>query len=467
MGFETTPGAATDPTLAPPELHRLAHGFVALDANGIHHPGTPRGRSFVYTPYQEITHVACSSRALWLGAKRSVYVLPRQIFLEPGAPERLVRSLLERIARRPGGDRQLARMAAIETGSHQRAPTRATWGLTLLCLAIYPLQLLIGRDVQEVGFFNALLVADGDWWRVITANLLHAYPTVPVHLVLNLLGLVALGTLVERPLGAARTLVVMGASGLAAMLASGWAQHANVVGVSGVVFGLLGAVSWLELRFADRLPAWWRVPRRALFVMIAISAGLALAVPIIAWAAHLGGFVAGAVAASLLSPRPEPSPAPAWVRAGGGAVVAATAVALAAAGGELARPGAYAPQLAARVAHMEGIDAVTLNQYAWQIATDPEASRELLESALAMAERAVAETDRTVPEILDTLAELQFLLGEREAAVATIYEAIEKRPFEPYYQQQLQRFLEERTPLEQREPEAEPPGVPDGPGIRV
>jgi len=236
-----------------------------------------------------------------------------------------------------------------------------------------------------------------------------------------------------------------------------------VVGVSGVVFGLLGAVSWLELRFADRLPAWWRVPRRALFVMVAISAGLALVVPIIAWAAHLGGFVAGAGAAALLSPRPERREAPLWVRAAGSAVIASTAVALAVAGGELAKPGPYAPELVARIAHLPGVSADTLNNYAWTIAIDEESSRELLESARLMAERAVAETERSVPEMLDTLAELQFLLGESDDAVATIYEAIAQRPDEPYYQQQLRRFLEERSPLEEREE----PALHDGPQIRV
>jgi membrane associated rhomboid family serine protease len=464
VGFDPTPGAA-DP--ASPELHRLAHGFVALDANGIHHPDTPRGRSFVYTPYRDIIHLACSSRALWLSARRSVYVLPRHLFADAAAPERLARSLLDRIARRPGGEAQLARMGEIEAEARRPARARATWGLALVCLAIYPLQLLVGSDLEEVGYYNALLVADGDWWRLITANLLHAHPSFPAHLVLNVLGLLALGTLVERPLGAARTLVVMGVSGIAAMVASGWAHHARVVGVSGVVFGLLGAVTWLELRLADRLPAWWRVPRRALYVMIAISAALAAAVPFIAWAAHVGGFVAGAAAATLLCSRGVAAQAPAWLRAGGGAVVGATAVALAVCAAELARPGAYAPQLMARIARLPGMDALSLNEYAWTIAIDPDSSRELLESALLMAERAVEETDRGVPEILDTLAELQFLLGESDAAVATIYEAIEMRPFEPYYQRQLRRFLGERPRFEQRDPQEDGPAIPDGPGIRV
>ena len=57
------------------------------------------------------------------------------------------------------------------------------------------------------------------------------------------------------------SLLRSGAS-VGAMLARGLAEYAPVVGASGVVFGLLGALIWLELRSAEDLPAWWRVPRR-------------------------------------------------------------------------------------------------------------------------------------------------------------------------------------------------------------
>jgi hypothetical protein len=57
----------------------------------------------------------------------------------------------------------------------------------------------------------------------------------------------------------------------------------------------------------------------------------------------------------------------------------------------------------------------------------------------------VQETDRREATILDTLAELQFLTGEPEAAVATIEEAMALAPQEPYYAEQRRRFLGERS----------------------
>ena len=83
----------------------------------------------------------------------------------------------------------------------------------------------------------------------------------------------------------------------------------------------------------------------------------------------------------------------------------------------------------------------------------------LLEAALAMAERAVLETERAEPTLLDTLAEVQFQLGQSEAAVATIQEAIVHQPFEPYYREQLRRFLGERD----AEDRPDPPGFGPSP----
>ena len=48
------------------------------------------------------------------------------------------------------------------------------------------------------------------------------------------------------------------------------------------------------------------------------------------------------------------------------------------------------------------------------------------------------------PELLDTLAEVQFLLGQDAQAVATGEEALALAPDQPYYREQLRRFLGER-----------------------
>jgi hypothetical protein len=262
----------------------------------------------------------------------------------------------------------------------------------------------------------------------------------------------------------------MGVSGVCAMASSGLGSGVRVVGVSGVVFGLVGAVTWLEFRAAEQLPAWWRIPRRALITLLAVNAALSLLVPIIAGAAHLGGFVSGALTTALIAGRPVGRrPSPDWIRGLASAVVGLTVVAVGMAGFELMRPGDALARYTARLGTLPGISPEELNDHAWFVAIDPDSTPEHLRAALELAERAVAETDRGEPTILDTLAELQFLLGWNQEAIETIDEAIDRAPDEPYYREQRRRFLGEREdrpegpwPWRQREPEPEADPPADG-----
>jgi hypothetical protein len=270
-----------------------------------------------------------------------------------------------------------------------------------------------------------------------------------MHLVLNMLALLVIGALVERPLGAQRTLVVMGVSGATAMLSSGLADGLPVVGASGIVFGLVGAALWIEYTWAERLPAWWRYPRRSLVFLVLLNGAIGFLVPFISGAAHLGGFLGGLVACALVTRQPRGDgmrvAAPRWIAAASGAVVIVTALAVVGAAVELSRPGEYRARLATRLADMPGITAVELNEVAWTIAISEEPSHQMLGAALVLAERAVTVTRRSDPNVLDTLAEVQFALGQPQAAIATIAEAIAQAPDEPYFREQRRRFAGERA----------------------
>jgi Zn-dependent protease with chaperone function len=85
-------------------------------------------------------------------------------------------------------------------------------------------------------------------------------------------------------------------------------------------------------------------------------------------------------------------------------------------------------------------DAISLNNLAWLLLTEPEKGRQDAVRALALAKKAVS-IERS-PVYLDTLAEAYYANGRRQAAIDTIKEAIsaatENRG---YYQGQLKRFL--------------------------
>ena len=448
---------------------------VVLEHDGFLHPASPRGRGHARSRYADLTHVLATPRALWVGTRRSVYPLARSLFVDPAGPERLGEALLARVAREPGGPERLARMRELDRLAQEERRPLASWTLAAACALVFALQLSLGPELFEVGYFSPALVADGDLWRTFTAGLLHGFP---MHLAVNLVGLLLVGRLAERALGTPRLLCVMGAAELGSMAASALADEGGVVGVSGVVFGLAGALLQVELRRSAELPANWRFPRLALVAVILgilADAALGFAIPFIAGEAHLGGFAAGFATAAMLT-----RAAPLYAAAGPASRAAATVVTLlsllsvGAAAAALLLTDDFRAQHAARIAELPGISPQELNNHAWLIAIDPDSTQAQLEAALLLAERAVVETEQGDPTLLDTLAEVQFQLGRSDLAVLIIDEAIARAPQEPYYREQRRRFTGERQPddrppdpmLPWRE-EGMPPLPPDSEGVTV
>jgi membrane associated rhomboid family serine protease len=89
-------------------------------------------------------------------------------------------------------------------------------------------------------------VADGGWWRLITAAFLHYGP---IHLGLNMLALYWYGPVLEQVIGRWRYLLLYVAAGLAGSAGALWlSPNAVTVGASGAIFGVFGALLVLERR---------------------------------------------------------------------------------------------------------------------------------------------------------------------------------------------------------------------------
>jgi membrane associated rhomboid family serine protease len=127
-------------------------------------------------------------------------------------------------------------------------------------------------------------VAHGDWWRLVTAMFLHASV---VHIGFNMFALYFIGTPVEQYLGKARYLGLYFVSGLAGS-AGGLLQspHTPILGASGAIFGILGALLIIEWQVTGRLAgnaATW----------IVINLAISFAIPNISWGGHVGGLIGG------------------------------------------------------------------------------------------------------------------------------------------------------------------------------
>lgn len=452
---------------------------VVLHATGLRHPGGPLSGGPRFTAYADLVHVVRSRASLRLGTRRGVFALRGDLFSGAAEMEALAADLVGRVASAPGGEARLLRMRRLDARMDGARPARVSQAVAATCAAVFVLQLLFAPYVDLAGVFSAKLVELGEVWRLVTANFLHGFP---LHLVLNALGLLGLGFVVERILGSAATGLVLAASGLGAMGGGLLAGYTWAVGASGLVTGLVGALLWTEFRRPEALPALWRIPRAVLVGAVVGESALLLFVPGIAHAAHAGGLLAGGAAAALTAPPRDGRPPPRrrWLLAADGLAGALVlAAGLAAAWPALAPGSGITQARLERLRELRGMP-VFLNDVAWTIATAASEDEELLALAEDLARRAVRETERENPQLLDTLAEVHFARGDRARAVEVIEEAIRLAPDERYFREQRRRFTGERPaddrpappsgPIRPREraPDPAPPPEPgDGPGIPV
>jgi membrane associated rhomboid family serine protease len=452
-------------------------GALEVDGVGVTHPRSGRrGRPAVRTAWADLTHVSVAPRGLQLATRSRAFMVVRGAFAEPWVgPERAARAVRAGARAAPGGEARTARMEALDTLVERPGPVRVSAFLVAACLGAFVLQVFFPA-VHYAGLFSASLVQLGEPWRLVTANLLHGSPA---HLILNLLGVWVVGWMVERSFGSRGAALVIGLAAFGAMGASWLRGYEAAMGASGIVYGLAGALFWLEFRRPETLPAAWRIPRVALGVFVVAELVMALSVDWIAHAALWGGLVGGLFGAAWAGPRIAGS---GGVRPGLRLALAVLAGAVGLSVFALAR-NVVAPDPAAvarrgeQLLEQPGIPPHFLNNEAWRIAIAPGADSESLAVARQMAERAVEETAGREPALLDTLAEILFRSGDGAAAVALIDAAIHLDPGERYYREQRRRFSGERAaddrpadPAPWRGP-PEPPPEPDsgGPpgGIRV
>jgi membrane associated rhomboid family serine protease len=183
-----------------------------------------------------------------------------------------------------------------------------TFTLIGLNVGIYLLQLLMGAGlsansgwIYEHGVLvssavdssgQLVGVAEGEWWRLITASFLH-YGI--LHLGMNMLVLWFIGPPLEEYFGHWRYLLVYLVSGLAGSAgALLWSPNALTVGASGAIWGIMGAALVLEAR---RI---WVFGGQAMGLVI-FNLAITFLIPGISIGGHIGGLVGGGLCALAFS----------------------------------------------------------------------------------------------------------------------------------------------------------------------
>lgn len=152
--------------------------------------------------------------------------------------------------------------------------------------------------VFERGALFGPLVAQGEWWRLVTGAFLHSGV---MHLGFNMLLLWFLAQEMEPVLGPWRFTLLYAVSlaggALGVMLLS---PDQPTVGASGAVFGLMGALVVLQVR--ARQNPW----RSGILGLVLVNLLFTFAVPGISVGGHVGGLVVGAVTGAVVPFRRVP-----------------------------------------------------------------------------------------------------------------------------------------------------------------
>lgn len=184
-----------------------------------------------------------------------------------------------------------------------------TFAIIAVCALVYVLQWVIpGQFVYEQFAYNNVFVSPRygafEPWRMLTAAFLHS-PGFILHIVLNMYMLWMFGQALEPLLGRARFLAIYVLSALGGSVGYLLLNPVvlpgqglvGVVGASGAIFGLFGAMLVVQRhRGGDT---------RQLWVLIAINGVIGFIVPGIAWEAHLGGLITGAACAAVVAYAPK------------------------------------------------------------------------------------------------------------------------------------------------------------------
>ena len=165
----------------------------------------------------------------------------------------------------------------------------------------------LGILYQLGAMWPPAVLEKGEWWRLGSAAFLHLGW---VHIAVNMLSLLAIGSAVEHRLGRWRMLFVFLLGGIGS---SAWVlalMHAQVLD-EGVLIGASGAIMALFGAMVAQALQTWRASRDVLDrrSVIALSAVLAvqvitdLIIPQVSLAAHLSGFTIGFLVTLLLGAR--------------------------------------------------------------------------------------------------------------------------------------------------------------------
>jgi len=160
-----------------------------------------------------------------------------------------------------------------------------------------------GRVLYRLGARQSIAILSGDWWRLVLPIFLHGGL---LHIGMNTMILVDIGSQVERLYGSARYLFVYVFTGICSFVASTAWNIVNSggfgisIGASGALAGLIGLMLGMTTRRGGMYAREIRAQMIRMVLYLVIMAFLPLGIDN---AAHFGGLAAGLVLGRFLADR--------------------------------------------------------------------------------------------------------------------------------------------------------------------
>lgn len=423
-------------------------------------------------PYQKILSVAVfgtkKRAALIIDTKRRAFVYPLRAFADDAAPDKVREILRQRITARADGAAQWQQMEDRQARAAAFAGFRpiGTWGMLCAIALAYAVRQAAAPQESlfswlDMGANVPGLVRQGEWYRLVTANLQHADS---LHLLWNALLGYLIAARVEPVLGTKRFILLVLTAGMFSQCASVAADmflptgQALSMGLSGVLLGMLGAQSVLDGRFGSQMPGGYRFSPDTWWLLIILTFGATVLVHEVDVSAYAGGFVAGiALGWALCRGQEDVTKPPPFGPAATLALAATAALWLAAIAQAAVHFSSPDIRLADHKAFVQTVidmhspNAEVDNVAAWALATEPKPGPDELSAALTLATRAQASAKQATQRnpsdkdaqqqygrTTDTLATVLYRQNALEKAIAL------EEPFfivAPIFSSQLARFM--------------------------
>ena len=189
-----------------------------------------------------------------------------------------------------------------------------TYAIIAVCVALFGVDVaLSGGETLQGGFLsggvgplgeqhlvNGFLVADGEWWRILTSAFFHLGL---IHLGFNMYVLYLYGPFVERMYGhleyAAIYVLAAAGGGVLTILVD---PRQSAAGASGAIFGIVGLLFAVSRRHHAVVGREGRAMMAGIGSYLVFLLLFTFLVPRISWTGHLGGLIVGAALGFLLPP---------------------------------------------------------------------------------------------------------------------------------------------------------------------